>query len=119
MSYLLYIHYTAYLTAASTYVKQTKIHSFWDVISGDYEVFTYKDMVYHHLLSNAAPDTAMHEVYHKTMKNKPNAFIQQDKIVDDLRKLLISKKTLIYAGDFFLKSQYKDLQYLGIQVFIC
>ena len=118
-SYLLYIHYTAYLTAASTYGKQTKIHSFWDVLSGDYEVFTYKDMVYHHLLSNAAPDTAMHEVYHKTMKKKPNAFIEQDNIVDDLGKLLISKKTLIYAGDFFLKSQYKDLQYLGIQVFIC
>ena len=118
-TYLLYIHYVAYLTAASTHTKTNKISSFWDVISGEYQVSVWKYGVFHDLLRYAKRGTAMGEVYHKTMKNRPSAFIES---IVDLRKLLASrktsKKTLIYAGDLYLKSQYENLQYLNIQVFI-
>ena len=118
-TYLLYIHYVAYLTAASTHTKTNKISSFWDVISGEYQVTVWKYGVFHDLLRYAKRGTAMGEVYHKTMKNRPSAFIES---IVDLRKLLASKKTskktLIYAGDLYLKSQYENLQYLNIQVLI-
>ena len=118
-TYLLYIHYVAYLTAASTHTKTNKISSFWDVISGEYQVSVWKYGVFHDLLRYANRGTAMGEVYHKTMKNRPSAFIES---IVDLRKLLASektsKKTLIYAGDLYLKSQYENLQYLNIQVLI-
>ena len=118
-TYLLYIHYVAYLTAASTHTKTNKISSFWDVLSGEYQVSVWKYGMYHDSLKYAKRGTAMGEVYHKTMKNRPSAFIES---IVDLRKLLASKKTskktLIYAGDLYLKSQYENLQYLNIQVLI-
>ena len=111
-TYLLYIHYTAYLTAASTYVKKTPIASFRDVLNGGYQVVVWENSVFHDLLRDAKSGTAMNEVYQKTMKNRNGAFHHS---YTDLPKILASQENLIYNGDFFTKSQYQDLMFLRIQ----
>ena len=111
-TYLLYIHYTAYLTAASTFGKESKINSFWDVISGDYKVAVYAYGVYYDILRHAQPGTAMHEMYHKTMKDRSSAFFHS---IDDAKELMTLDKTLFYGGDFTYKQNFEDLQYLSIQ----
>ena len=94
------------------------MNSCWDVINGEYEVSVWEGSVFHDMLRYAKPGTAMHDVYHKTMKNRQSAFITTlyDSAVDDVRKLLASKNNLIYGGNFFLKIWFEDIQYLSIQV---
>ena len=111
-TYLLYIHYTAYLTAASTYGTKSKIHSFWDIINSDYKVTVSGNGVYHDFLKYAKQGTSMYEVYHKTIKDRPGAIVPSS---DDARKSLGKEKTLIYGGDFYYKSQYEGLHYFNIQ----
>ena len=118
-TYLIYIHYTAYLTAVSTYGKENSINSFWDVLSGGYQVFVFENWFCHGLLRHARPGTGMHEVYHKTMKDRPSAFIHS---LDDFNNALPSMKTskkLFFSGDLFLKTlkgqQDEGLRYLRIQ----
>ena len=111
-TYLLYIHYTAFLTASSTYEPKTKINSFGDVISGGYQVVVMENTAQHDLLRYAKDGTAMKEVYQKTMMNRPDAFI---KSLDEAAKTLNSKKTLLYESELNLKAHYKDLTFLNIQ----
>ena len=112
-TYLLYVHYTAYLTASSTYVKKTQINSFRDIMSGGYQVSVMEHTAQHDLLRYSKPGTAMNEVYHKTMKNRPHAFPQS---FTEVPTLLASKKTLFYAGNLEVKVQYEYLTFLRIQV---
>ena len=113
-TYLLYIHYTAYLTAASTYSTKSNINSFRDVLSGGYQVAVFENTAQHDVLKYAKPGTAMHEVYHNTMKNRHAAFVQPNTHVPNI---LASKKTLLYAGDLTAKLIYKDLNVFNIQGF--
>ena len=109
-TYLLYIHYTAYLTATSTYNKKIKIKSFRDVLEGGYRVSVIENTAQHDVLKFARPGTAMHEVYHKTMNNRPTAFVQSSEIPD----ILAQKKTLFYGIDIEL-THLKDLNVFSIQ----
>ena len=114
-AYLLYIHYTAYLTAVSTHGKRTQISSFRDVLNGGYQVAVWENTSHHDYLRYSKPGTAMHEVYHLTMKNKPGAFINSH---EEIRKVLNSKKTLYYESDLYLKPLHEDLNFLSIKVFM-
>ena len=111
-TYLLYIHYTAFLTASSTYDTKIQINSFEDVMSGGYQVVTMQNTAQHDLLRYSKPGTAMNEVYHKTMKNRPGAFM---KSLEEVPNKLNSKKTLLYESELNLKALHKDLTYLNIQ----
>ena len=111
-TYLLYIHYTAYLTAASTHGKKSQISSFRDVISSGMNVFVKENTANHDLLRYAKSGTAMSKVYQETTKNRPGAFLQS---YTDVPKILASKKNLLYAGDLHLKASYTDLTFISIQ----
>ena len=111
-TYLLYIHYTAFLTASSTYDPKIQINSFRDVISGGYQIVVMENTAQHDLLRYSKQGTAMNEVYKKTMENRPGAFI---KSLDKVQKMLSSKKTLLYESELNLKALYGDLTYLNIQ----
>ena len=112
-TYLLYVHYITYLTAESTLGKKNKINSFTDVLSSGYQVSVFENSAYHDLLKYSKPGTAMHEVYHKTMKNRDDAFLQSFTAIP---KLLASKKTLLYHEDFYPMALFDDLAFFSIQV---
>ena len=114
-TYLIFIHFTAYLTASSTYSKQGQIKSFRDVLDGGYQVSVLENSATHDNLRYAKPETAMNEVYHKTMKNRPDALKQSHQ---DILKILGKKKTLYYGSDFYLKSLSEELTFHDIQGFI-
>ena len=110
-TYLLFMHYTAYLTAASTYSQETNIQSFEDVLSGGYRVTVWENTSYHDILRYSKPTTAMNEVYHRTMKNRPDAYI---KSFADIQKVLAKTKTLYYTDDMY--AMFEGLKILNIQV---
>ena len=95
-TYLLYVHYTAYLTAASTSFKDNSIKSFGDVLSGGYNVFVWEHTTQHDDLKNAKPGTAMHEVYYNTMVDNPRAFVQS---VEEVSQMWNSQKVLYYGTE--------------------
>ena len=111
-TYLVYIHYTAYLTASSTYGKKDQIESFADVLSGGYKVAVWENSAQHDDLRHAKQGTAMNEVYHRTMKNSPDAFLEP---TTEVQKIFSKRKTLIYWTDFYMKAQNKDLNVFNIQ----
>ena len=43
-TYLLYVHYITYLTAASTFGEKSQINSFMDVLSGGYQVSVFENL---------------------------------------------------------------------------
>ena len=112
-TYLLYIHFTAYLTASSTYGNTDQIKSFKDVLSGGYKVSTWENSGPHDFLKHSKPDTAMYEVYHETMKNSPDAFLPSSP--NEVQTILSQKKTLVYWTDLYMKTQYKDLAISSLQ----
>ena len=114
-TYLIYIHYSAYLTAASTHVNESPINSFRDVMSGGYQVSVLENSVLHDSLRDSKPGTALSEVYHETMKNRPSAFFQSHL---EVPKILASKNTLIYGSKLDLTSLFQDLTFFSIQVLI-
>ena len=81
-------------------------------MSGGYQVVTMQNTAQHDLLRYSKPGTAMNEVYHKTMKNRPGAFM---KSLEEVPNKLNSKKTLLYESELNLKALHKDLTYLNIQ----
>ena len=112
-TYLLYAHYTAYLTAASTHVdKILPIHSFADVLKRGYQVSVTKNGIVHSYLRSSKPGTAMSKVYEKTVKNNPNALLPS---WENVPEILASEKNLIYGDDMELPALYKGLNFLNIQ----
>ena len=112
-TYLLYAHYTAYLTAASTHVdKILPIHSFADVLKRGYQVSVTKNGIVHSYLRSSKPGTAMSKVYEKTVKNNPNALLPS---WENVPEILASEKNLIYGDDMELPALYKGLKFLNIQ----
>ena len=95
-TYLMYVHYTAYLTAASTSAKDISINSFGDVLSGGYNVFVWEHTTQHDDLKNAKPGTAMHDVYYKTMVGNPRAFVQS---VEEVSRMWNTEKVLYYGTE--------------------
>ena len=89
------------------------MHDCRDVLSGGYKVKTWENSGPHDLLRYAKPGTAMNEIYHKTMKNRPDAFLPSSH--NEVQKILAKKKTLIYWADLNMKAQYKDLTIFNIQ----
>ena len=114
-SYLLYIHYSAYLTAVSLKGEKSPINSFQDVLDGGYQVSVLENTALHDLLRYSKSGTAMNEVYHGTMKNRKSAFIQS---YNEAPKILASEKNLIYGHDLFLKTLDDDLTMFSIQVLL-
>ena len=111
-TYLLYIHYTAYLTASSTYREKTEIKSFGDVLSKGYQVSVWNNTAYQDLMRYSKTGTAMNDVYHKTMVNRFGAFLPS---YNDVPKLFATKKTLLFGGKVELKSLFTDLTFFSIQ----
>ena len=74
-AYLIFVIYSADLTANMT-VRSNKvpIRNFYDVLEEDYQVYVWEDAVAHQVLANAIPGSAMHEVYHDTMKINNHVF---------------------------------------------
>lgn len=116
-AYLLYIHYTAHLTATSTTAKKSQISSFTDVMRGGYQVSVLENSAYHDLLRYAKPGTAMYQVYQNTMKNRPGVFFQAQYLVDvdDLPTFLSSNKVLLYDSALYIRTLNKELTILNIQ----
>ena len=110
-TYLLYVHYTAYLTAASTHVKTSSINSFEDVITGGYKVLVQENTAEHDILKLAKPGTPTHKVYYKTMNNNPHAFVQSP---EEVLNKLQSQKTLFY-GPKIIYVGINGLKFLDIQ----
>ena len=111
-TYLLFIHFTSYLTASSTYSEKNQIGSFADVLSGGYKVITWENGALHDSLRYSKLGTAMYEVYHKTMDNKPDAFLRS---YSEVPRILAHKKTLIYDGDLYSSGQLDGVTFLDIQ----
>ena len=111
-TYLLYVHYTAFLTALSTSVKKSPISSFRDVLNGGYDVSVVVNTVDHDILRSAKPGTAMNEVYHDTMKDRPGAYLQS---YTEVTKILLSKNALFYGSDFYTQALHDGLTILDIQ----
>ena len=111
-TYLLFIHYTAYLTAASTSVSECPIKSFSDVIRNGYKVIVWENSVYHDILKLAEPGTPMHDVY-KTMIDKPDEHFVKPSA--DVVEILHSEKAL-YFGSTFTTITHDSLTPLDIQV---
>ena len=108
-TYLLYVHYTAYLTAASTHASTSSIKSFKDVIIGGFKVLVLENSASHDILKAATIGTPMHEVYYKTMNNNPRAFAQS---TEEAYKMLQSEKKVLFYDNTAL---YEGLKFLDIQ----
>ena len=111
-TYLLYVHYTAYLTALSTSTTISPITSFADVLNGGYDVSVVVNTVDHDVMRLAKPGTAMNEVYHETMKDRPSAYL---KSYEEVSKMIHSKKALFYGSDFYAQALHDHLSILNIQ----
>ena len=96
-TYLLYAHYTAFLTAASTSLKDNSIRSFRDVLKGGYKVTVWEHTSNHDELKLAKPGTPMHEVFYKTMVGNPSSLVHSYE--DMLETLFHSEKTLYYGSE--------------------
>ena len=110
--YLLHVHYTAYLTAATSTVKDSPIESFGDVLSGGYQVSVLGNSAYHDMLESAKLGTSMNEVYQKTMKNRPGALL---KSYTEVKETIFSKKDLYFEGDLYLKASLDGLIFYRLQ----
>ena len=111
-TFLLYEHYTAFLIASSTHGITDQIDSFRAVLDGGYQVYVMKNSAQHDLLRYAEPGSSTHELYHKTMKDKPNVFLQSR---EDREEILLTKGTFIYGSSVFYRAQYKNILYYNIQ----
>ena len=114
-TYLLYVHYTAYLTAVSTSVQETSIKSFEDVLKGGYTVIVWENTLYQDTLKFAESGTPMHEVYYKKMIDNPSAFAQSN---EEAMKAMHSQKKALFYGSEWTTILYDDLTLLDIQGFI-
>ena len=100
-TYLIIIHYTAYLTALTTSsIKESPIRSFDDVIKGGYKVVVFKDSFPHRILKSSIPGTPMHHMYYNIMVNEPSSFLTPEK-EEDRKKVELNavneKKTLVFG----------------------
>ena len=96
-TYLIYTHYTAYLTARTTSgVHQGEIKSFDDVLRGGFRVITLESGSSREFLKTSKPGTAMHEVYYGSMHGNPSAFVPTFEEIE--RQMYQDKKTLYFGG---------------------
>ena len=104
-AYLIFVIFSADLTANMTVrSNNVPIKNFYDVLEEDYQVYVWEDAVAHQVLANAIPGSAMHEVYHETMKSNDIAFYSksgmQKEILDKNPKALL----FAYGGStYFMK----------------
>ena len=113
-TYLLYVHYSAYLVASSTAgIKQSPVRSFKDVLSGGYQVFVVQNSAAHGILSYARPGTYMHNVYHNTMIDNPDAFLKSYNVMSNIEH---AEKALYFASAYYLTTLSDDVTVLDIQV---
>ena len=96
-TYLIYTHYTAYLTARTTSgVHRGEINSFDDVLRGGFRVITLESGSSREFLKTSKPGTAMHEVYYGSMHGNPSAFVPTFEEIE--RQMYQDKKTLYFGG---------------------
>ena len=112
-TYLLYVHYSAYMTATTTTgIKESPVKSFKDVLSGGYQVFVAKNTADHGILKSAKPGTPMHDVYYKTMDDNPDAFLNSYK---EVSRIVHTEKALSFGSAYYMAVLH-DLTVLDIQV---
>lgn len=113
-TYLLYVHYTAFLIATSaTNIADSPIGSFQDVISGGYQVFVVKNSADHGILRNAKAATSMHDVYYNTMIDSPGVFLESYK---EMSTIMSAKKSLIFCSPYYMVVLNNDVTRLDIEV---
>ena len=111
-TYLIYTHYTAYLTARTTSGShESEIKSFEDVIRGGFKVITLESGSSREFLKTSKPGTAMHEVYYGSMHNNPSAFIKSLEEVG--KQMHDDAKTLYFGGA--MPSYGDGVKFLQIQ----
>ena len=100
-TYLIIIHYTAYLTALTTSsIKEGPIRSFEDVIKGGYKVVVFNNSFSHRILKSSIPGTPMHHMYYNIMEKEPTSFLTTEKEEDRKKeelKAVNEKKTLVFG----------------------
>ena len=113
-TYLIYVHYTAYLVATSTTgIVESPIRSFKDVMRGRYQVFVVNNTADHGVLRSARPGTPMHEVYHYTMVDNPDAFLKSYKVMSNVEH---AENALYFGSEYYIIILNHELTVLDIQV---
>ena len=113
-TYLLYVHYTAFLIATSaTTIAHSPIRSFRDVISGGYQVFVVENSADHGILKDAKAATSMHDVYYNTMIDSPDVFLESYK---EMSTITSAKKSLFFGSPYYMVVLNNDITRLDIEV---
>ena len=112
-TYLLYVHYTAYLTAACTSIKGSSVKSFNDVLKGGYRLIVLENTVAHGMLKSAKPGSPLHELY-KKMIGRGDDFVLSYK---EAYEMLCLEKTM-YFGSHMITFAYDDIIPLDIQEYL-
>ena len=113
-TYLLYVHYSAYLIATSTSgIREMPVKSFRDALSGGYQVYVVKNTADHGILKYARPGTPMHDVYYNSMEDNPDVFLKSYKVMS---KILHAEKALYFGSAYYMSILNDDLTVLDIQV---
>ena len=112
-TYIIFVHYTACLTAVSTTgIKESTIKSFQDVIKNNYKVVLVDSSNEHEILKSSQPGTPMHYVYHKIIGQDPNAIVQS---YEEAENAVYSSKKILFFGHSLLSIPYDGLKGLEIQ----
>ena len=112
-TYIIFVHYTAYLTAVSTTgIEDNPIRSFQDVIKSNYKVVVVDGSNEHELLKSSQPGTPMYHVYHNIIGKDSNAILQTYEGADYLFK---KEKNSLLFGHSLLSIPYEGLTGLEIQ----
>ena len=114
-SYIIFVQYTAYLTAVSTSgIKESSIKSFGDVINNNYKVVVVDGSTEHEILKASHPGTAMHRVYYNTMAEDTNAIVQSYEMAANA---VYSRKKTLFFGNSLVSIAYDGIKSLEIKVF--
>ena len=112
-SYIIFVHYTACLTAVSTTgITESPIRSFSDVIKNDYKVVLVDSSNEHEILKSSKPGTPMHYVYQNIIGQDPNAMVQS---YEKAEEAVYSRKKTLFFGHSLLSIPYDGMQNLEIQ----
>ena len=112
-SYIIFVHYTACLTAVSTTgITESPIRSFSDVIKNDYKVVLVDSSNEHEILKSSKPGTPMHYVYQNIIGQDPNAMVQS---YEKAEEAVYSRKKTLFFGHSLLSIPYDGMQSLEIQ----
>ena len=115
-SYIIFVQYTAYLTAVSTSgIKESSIKSFDDVIKNNYKVVVVDSSTEHEILKASPTGTAMHYVYDNTMAEDTNSVVRSYEMAANA---VYSEGKTLFFGNSLVSIAYDGLKSLDIKVLI-